>query len=87
MSDARHTQSVLCPVIEAQLSGGFMYGCYMLSHMEPDTVVPTEVAADAEVMAAVEDGPVDQFIVADVTKDDAYITLPLDDAASLPAWR
>lgn len=64
-----------------------MCDCYMLSYMEPDTVVPTEVAADAEVMAAVEDGPIDQFIVADVTKDDAYITLPLEDAASLPAWR
>jgi hypothetical protein len=45
------------------------------------------VAADSEVMASVENGPVDQFILADISQDGAYLTLPLDDAASLPAWR
>ncbi|MFB6222743.1 MAG: hypothetical protein ABEH86_03595 [Haloarcula sp.] len=55
--------------------------------MESDTVDPVELSADAEIMASVEEGPSDKFIVADVTKDDAYLTLPLEDAASLPAWR
>jgi len=55
--------------------------------MESDSVVPTEVAADAEVMASVEDGPVEQFILADISQDGAYLTVPLGDAASLPAWR
>jgi len=55
--------------------------------MESDTVAATEVAAGAEVMASVEDGPVDQFIIADISQDGAYMTLPLEDAASLPAWR
>ncbi|MHB9287432.1 hypothetical protein ACKVMT_10400 [Halobacteriales archaeon Cl-PHB] len=55
--------------------------------MEPDTVVPSELAQEAEVMASVEDGPTEQFIVADISQDDAYVTLPLEDAASLPAWR
>jgi len=55
--------------------------------MESDTVVPAEVAADTEVMASVESGPVDQFILADISQDGAYLTLPLDEAASLPAWR
>jgi hypothetical protein len=55
--------------------------------MEPDTVVPSEVAADANVMASVEEGPTDQFILADISRDDAFVTLPLADAASLPAWR
>ena len=59
----------------------------MLTHMEPDTVVQSEVAADAEVMASVEKGPTPQFIIADISQDDAFVTLPLDDAASLPAWR
>ncbi len=59
----------------------------MLSHMAPDTVAHTEVAADAEVMASVEDGETETFVLADVTTDDAYITLPLAEAASLPAWR
>jgi len=55
--------------------------------MEPDAVVGTELDAEAEVMGAVEDGQVEQFVLADVTRDGAYITLPLADAASLPAWR
>ena len=55
--------------------------------MEPDTVAKAEVAADAEVMASVEADEEETLIIADVTTDDAYITLPLADAASLPAWR
>jgi len=57
----------------------------MFSHMGSDTVVSTEVAADAEVMAAIEDET--EFILADISTDDAYITMQLTDAASLPAWR
>ena len=54
--------------------------------MESDTVVQTE-NADAEVMAAVEDGPREEFILADINTDEAYLSMPLEDAASLPAWR
>lgn len=64
-----------------------MYGCYIFTHMEPDAVVGREVDADAEVMSAVEDGQTERFVIADVTRDDAYVTVPLADAASLPAWR
>ncbi|MFB6183196.1 MAG: hypothetical protein ABEI96_01460 [Haloarculaceae archaeon] len=53
--------------------------------MEPDPVATAELEADAEVMSSVEDGQT--FIVADISRDDAYVSLPLDDAASLPAWR
>jgi len=38
-------------------------------------------------MASVERGQTERFIVADVSRDDAFVTLPLEDAASLPAWR
>lgn len=55
--------------------------------MQPDTVVPAEAATSTNVMASVEEGPVDQFILADISTDEAYITLRLEDAASLPAWR
>lgn len=55
--------------------------------MESDTMVSAAVEADSEVMAAIEDGPTEEFILADISTDEAYITLPLDDAASLPAWR
>ncbi len=65
----------------------FIYWCYILSCMEPDTVAPVEVAEDAEVMASVEEGTTDTLVIADVSQDDAYMTLPLVDAASLPEWR
>jgi hypothetical protein len=55
--------------------------------METNPVVSTEVPEDGEVMAAVENGRRDRFIIADVTEDEAYVTLPLNKAASLPAWR
>jgi len=55
--------------------------------MEPDTVAPVTVATDAEVMGSVEEGQPDEFIIADISQDDAYLTVPLEDAASLPAWR
>jgi len=55
--------------------------------MESDTVVQTGEKADAEVMAAVEEGPREEFVLADISTDDAYITMPLEEAASLPAWR
>ncbi len=54
--------------------------------MESDGVVEA-AATDAEVMGAVEDGSVDRFVLADVTRDEAYLTVPLAEAASLPAWR
>jgi histidinol dehydrogenase len=55
--------------------------------MEQNTVAKPAVATDAKVMASVEAGPEETFIIADVTTDDAYLTVPLDAAASLPAWR
>ncbi len=64
-----------------------MSECHMLSHMEPETAVGVGVDAGSRVMAAVEDGQVEQFVLADVTRDGAYVRLPLSEAASLPAWR
>jgi hypothetical protein len=59
----------------------------MLSHMEPDQVATAEVVEDAEVMSSVDDGPTKRYIIADVSRDDAFLTVHYDDAASLPAWR
>ena len=64
-----------------------MVSCYMFTHMESDTVAPTVMNAETEVMAAVEEGPREELIIADISTDDAYLTVPLEDAASLPAWR
>jgi histidinol dehydrogenase len=59
----------------------------MFTHMAPKGVAEAEVAVDAEVMASVEEGPTETFVIADISRDDAYLTTPLADAASLPAWR
>jgi hypothetical protein len=55
--------------------------------MEPETAVQAKADTGGRIMAAIEDGPVETFIIADISTDDAYLTLPLADAASLPAWR
>jgi len=55
--------------------------------MAPDMVAEAEVAANAEVMASVEGGSTETFVIADISRDDAYLTLDLDEAASLPEWR
>jgi len=56
----------------------------MFTHMEQDGVA---ASTEGEVMAAVEQGPVDQFVLADVGREGAHIRLPLSAAASLPEWR
>jgi len=60
-------------------------GCYIFTYMAPDMVAEAEVEASAEVMASVEDD--ETLVVADISCDDAYLTVPLADAASLPEWR
>ncbi|WP_195156042.1 DUF7556 family protein [Halococcus agarilyticus] len=56
--------------------------------MMPDaTAAAAPVAAD-DVMASVDDdGSVERFVIADISRDDAWISMALDGAASLPAWR
>lgn len=51
---------------------------------EPDALA-VDGRSDGEVMAAV-DGD-EAFVIADVTRDEAYLSVPLEDAASLPDWR
>ena len=61
----------------------------MYSHsMTPDaTAAAAPVVAD-DVMASVDDdGNVERFVIADISRDDAWVSMALDGAASLPAWR
>jgi len=55
--------------------------------MESDAVAASEAATDDRVMAAVEDGPVERFVLADVSRDEAFLTCPVADATSLDTWR
>jgi hypothetical protein len=64
-----------------------IYACYIFSHMESDTISEAELGSEPEVMAAVEDGQVETFVLADVSRDEAYLTVPLTEATSLSAWR
>lgn len=65
----------------------FKYKCELLPHMEPKPAVATAEIAETDVMAAVEEGVTDTFIIADIGQDGAFLTTPLEEAASLPAWR
>jgi hypothetical protein len=55
--------------------------------MAQDVVADAGLEASAEVMASVESGPTETFVIADVSRDGAYLTMPLEDATTLPAWR
>ncbi len=59
----------------------------MLSYMEPHAATVSEGEAEDRIMAAVEDGPVDRFVLADISCDGAFLTCPLAEAASLETWR
>lgn len=55
--------------------------------MEQDTLSQTTAGSDTEVMAAIESGDVEQFVLADISRDDAYLTMPLTESASLTSWQ
>ncbi len=47
-----------------------------------------DVAEEAEVMAAVDEGErCSRYVIADVSTDDAWLAMPEGEAASLPEWR
>lgn len=41
---------------------------------------------DGEVMASV-DGDEGDYVIADITEDEAWLSMHADDAPALPAWR
>lgn len=58
-----------------------------MTRMESGAVDSATVAANTEVMAAIEEEPIEQLVLADISTDNAYLTVPLEEAASLSAWR
>jgi hypothetical protein len=55
--------------------------------MAQDMVADAGVETSADVMASVESEPTETFVIADVSRDGAYLTMALEDAATLPGWR
>ncbi|MCO8242654.1 MULTISPECIES: hypothetical protein [unclassified Haladaptatus] len=57
--------------------------------MTPDTAaVSVSVANDSEVMASVDDdGKTERLVIADVSREDAWICMRVTDTASLPDWQ
>ncbi|WP_251342037.1 DUF7556 family protein [Haloplanus halophilus] len=54
--------------------------------MAPD--VTTAGGKGSEVMAAVDEGPgLPEFVIADISRDDAWLSVPLTDATGLDDWR
>jgi len=45
-------------------------------------------ANDGEVMSTVDgDGARQEYVIADISEDDAWLSMCVDDAPTLPAWR
>lgn len=61
----------------------------MYSHsMTPDTTTASPSVAADDVMASVDgDGLAERFVIADISRDDAWVSIPLREAASLPNWQ
>jgi hypothetical protein len=60
----------------------------MYSHsMTPDIATALPPATD-DVMASVDgDGVAARFVIADISRDDAWLSIPLTEAATLPDWQ
>jgi hypothetical protein len=61
----------------------------MYSHsMTPDTAAVATAGPPEDVMASVDDdGDVERFVIADISRDDAWLSLPLAEAATLADWQ
>ncbi len=52
------------------------------------SVAPEPPPDDHEVVAAVDgDGPAEEYVIADIAVDDAWLAVDAADAAPLTAWR
>ena len=61
----------------------------MLSHtMEASPTTATLPVAADDIMASVDDdGTMEKFVIANISRDNSWISIPLEEAAALPSWR
>lgn len=52
--------------------------------MVPNTAQASEAQGDCEVMAAIDS---DRLVIADICRDEAWISMPTSSTAVLPDWR
>lgn len=66
-----------------------LYIVGMYSHsMTPDTAAVATAGSAEDVMGSVDDdGTVERFVIADISRDDAWLSLPLAEAATLADWQ
>ncbi|EMA53074.1 MULTISPECIES: DUF7556 family protein [Halococcus] len=56
--------------------------------MTPDTAAVATAGSAEDVMGSVDDdGTVERFVIADISRDDAWLSLPLAEAATLADWQ
>ena len=56
----------------------------IIGGMVPNTAQASEAQVDCEVMAAIDS---DQLVIADICRDEAWISMPTSTTAVLPDWR
>lgn len=56
--------------------------------MTPDTATASNHIEDGDVMVSVDgDGPAARVVIADISRDEAWVSFPLEAAAALGDWR
>jgi hypothetical protein len=55
--------------------------------MQTDGEATESLAETAEIMGSVDSGEVRQYVIADVTQDDSWLSVSLCEATTLSAWR
>lgn len=54
--------------------------------MAPDTTVASKAGIEAEIMAAVDGEGSKDLVIADIYRDEAWLSMPLADAVAVPDW-
>lgn len=82
------TASGLIDILRHRHFGGFILDVKLYHSMTPDTAAASDHLEDGDVMVSVDgDGPTARVVIADISRDEAWISFPLGEAAALGDWQ
>lgn len=68
--------------------GGFILDVSQCHNMVPNTAAASDPAGDGEVMVSVDgSGAAARVVIADISRDGAWVSFPLAEAAAITEWR
>ena len=76
------------PSPDAVLSVVLSSGCGIVSHVMTTDAACPQRDSGTDVMASLDgDGPDSRLVIADISRDEAWVSMTEDDATPLSAWR